>query len=555
MRSLAFLLVSLIAGAAPARRVIQIPTDPDANVQIQIESGYSRTPAWGYAPVDLTINNSSKRAHTWNFRFQSFSNSYGPATQTEQLYGSVTVEAGAARTSKILVPLCAFAGGFLSASVSGFGLAGEVAEIFSNGSSSGASMNSCMAVSDAAASKVGTQLEFTGVSGAEVVNVSAIDLPEDWRAYSGLEGLWILEREWGALSPSQRTALEDWIALGGRLILCSSNPPAPARRIGMGSIESVRVDPVNISSARQQWRDPVRGDLASVMQDDLTRWKSAQELGVLTPNLPLLIGFLAVFATVVGPLNLFVFARSGRRSRLFWTVPLISLGATGLLLVLIIVQDGLGGWGIRSALICLVPSARKAVVFQEQISRTGVIGATAFSVRDPVWMNMVKLGSASLPDRDSRSVENSDIHFAGEWFKSRSIQSQWIESVIPTRAEVALVNPGEVREGRAAPVIVSSIAAPLSDFWYWDFKGRVWGAVNVRAGVSTALAPGSAPKDLLPDARVSLRSRMARAQGVPGNFVAVSGDAASFIATLPSIRWKDRQAIYVGPVTGAEPLR
>jgi hypothetical protein len=315
---------------------------------------------------------------------------------------------------------------------------------------------------------------------------------------------------------------------------------------------SVDLRSLDRAATRSQWGEMMRWDIPSIVKDDLMHWTSAQQIGVLKPNLPLLIGFLAIFATVVGPLNLFVFAREGQRSRLYRTVPLISLGATVLLLVLIVIQDGFGGWGFRSAVICLVPSARKAVVFQEQISRTGVLGSAAFSLRDPAWMTMVNLGAVARSGRKTPSVQSSGIQFDEDWFKSRSLQSQWIESVIPTRAEVTLVNSDEARDGRAPPMIISSIGAPLSEFCFWDSKGNCWRASNVRTGVKTVLSRGTPLTNLLADARVPLRQRMTKAEGVPGNFVAFSRDAASFIDTLASIRWKNKQAIYVGPVTGAE---
>ena len=43
---------------------------------------------------------------------------------------------------------------------------------------------------------------------------------------------------------------------------------------------------------------------------------------------------LIAFGIIVGPVNLFVIARQGRRHRLFWTTPLISLIASLLLIAL-----------------------------------------------------------------------------------------------------------------------------------------------------------------------------------------------------------------------------
>jgi len=563
------LLAWLLVGTVSARTVIQVPTDPDSGVHIQIESCFNQLPSGGYAAVDVVVNNSSGRTRTWNLQFGSpgWNAMYLGSDVSEQIHynASVTVESGATRTFKLLAPLAtAEPAATLSVEVSGYGLPNATHDFFPSGTRTGKPTTPALAVSDGASAQLGKHLEEeANLDSRQLYQVSfrADELPDDWRALSGFGGIWLLDNEWGALLPPQRTAVEDWVAAGGSLFICAKAPAAPQERKGLGSIVSMDLRSLDRTATRAQWKENAGADMHSVTRDDSAHWKSAQEIGVLKPNLPLLIGFLAVFGTVVGPLNLFVFAREGRRSRLYWTVPVISLGATGLLLLLIVFMDGFGGWGIRSAVICLVPSARKAVVFQEQISRTGVLGSTAFSLRDPAWMTMVNLDAESRFNRKTPSVQNSDTHYGEDWFKSRSLQSQWIESVIPTRAEVVLINADEARDGGAPPAIVSSIAVPLSDFCFWDSKGKIWRAKEVRTGVKTVLAPGESMKglpadarDLPADARAALRLRLARAKAVrQGKFMAVSADAASFIETLPSIQWKNRQAIYVGPVTGAEP--
>ena len=88
---------------------------------------------------------------------------------------------------------------------------------------------------------------------------------------------------------------------------------------------------------------------------------------------------LVLFGILVGPVNLFVLAKSGRRHRLFITTPLISLGASLLLILLIIFQDGFGGRGMRRVLMEVRPDAGQNAAFlhQEQIARTGILTGTA----------------------------------------------------------------------------------------------------------------------------------------------------------------------------------
>src|SRR3712207_7807497 len=50
-------------------------------------------------------------------------------------------------------------------------------------------------------------------------------------------------------------------------------------------------------------------------------WEARRRVGELDMNAGLLIGFIALFAAISGPVNLFWFAPAGQRHRLFWTTP------------------------------------------------------------------------------------------------------------------------------------------------------------------------------------------------------------------------------------------
>jgi hypothetical protein len=119
--------------------------------------------------------------------------------------------------------------------------------------------------------------------------------------------------------------------------------------------------------------------------------------------------FLVIFGVLVGPVNLFVLAPAGKRHKLFITTPLLSIGASIVMVGLILIQDGTGGTGRRFIAINLQPDEAAAYVTQEQISRTGVLFGTGFEMKQPVLIEPV-----ALPDTPWVKLKSTNHQPAGE---------------------------------------------------------------------------------------------------------------------------------------------
>jgi hypothetical protein len=262
---------------------------------------------------------------------------------------------------------------------------------------------------------------------------------------------------------------------------------------------------------------------------DLGPFPKSLGLAAVKPNVPLLGGFVGLFAAVVGPLNIFLLARR-RRERLLWTTPLISIGASCVLGLIIVLQDGLGGSGIRLGTVHLFPESHNAILIQKQISRTGLLLNSAFEIRDPVWLELVEANPA-MPS-PGRSLRITGKVFDRNWFTSRALQAQHIVTVIPTRAEITVVNQSEAAKG-AEPVIVSSFEGTLQNLVYTDDRNGTWQGSDIHTGQKQTFKryQGSGPGP------------------APGFFNATAEHAAEYLATVGSIRWKDELMTYTGPVT------
>jgi len=400
--------------------------------------------------------------------------------------------------------------------------------------------------------------------------------PEDWRGWSSLREFVLTDDDWTAMPASARRAMLEWIALGGYAILLTTETDEesldrlglPARqadgrrRVGAGELIPLVDSAIPAPSAD----DPLADEFAGVIERpagwlDLP-WSGdglGRSAGFGERDLPVaaILVFLALLATIAGPVNIMLFAGRGRPSRIFWTTPVIALVATAFLLGLMFFRDGVGGAGARRTLVLLDPDRNTMAVLQEQFSRTGILLGRSFPIREPSWMLPQPTDSATMSTTGmSRSagsfVEVNDERRTGDWFSSRSDQAFTLQAVRPGRGRIELLGPPE------APEVISSVDVPLARLFLLDDDGKWWKTGPLDAGERRRLEP--AGEGELPDwsSFVSGASppftrafaRLAKARGYAWAEAAVPRKIA--IATLDAIRWTSDAAWFVGPVVRAE---
>ena len=128
-----------------------------------------------------------------------------------------------------------------------------------------------------------------------------------------------------------------------------------------------------------------------------TNWPLHEKLGTQDFGTLITALLLVAFAVLVGPVNFFVFAGQGRRHRLFFTTPLISLGMSALLILYIVMKDGFGGDGYRVVLREVDQQENNSHLIQEQICRTGMLFSGSFELDNDLTITQVpEPGSAAL---------------------------------------------------------------------------------------------------------------------------------------------------------------
>jgi hypothetical protein len=574
-----FILCSvLIAPRAGFSGVVFSPTmDATSHVDIRLESWLETAPNFGFVPVTIRIRNGDSQVHTWVL---SSSNGYGIGGGC-RADAEMTVEAGRDGERVIYAPVTAHTDrgyyyGALSFTVSGYGVDSSAAGSVTHTSGYGGTRTEYIGMSKMLASKhwssLKNRLNTSKAAARSDLEGSEVDMaaaPEDWRGYSGLAQLWMEESEWMGMRPLAKAAMLDWVAMGGRVyVLASDGSEArakelglpgkinDARRYGAGEIvlivwdgKGMRLDDM----AREIRRADTNG-----MCSQLGGYDKAWDLRDLAGNLSLksglIFGFIAIFGILVGPVNLFWLAPAGKRQRMFWTTPLLSLAGSVLLVAIMILQDGIGGSGARLTLAILQPEQKRLAIMQEQVSRTGVLLRRSFPIAETGWMQPLELAKATgfNPLRENRyTFTETETSRQGDWFASRSVQAHLLETVRPSRAAIELL----AAAAGQPPSVLSNIESSLKILFIVDESNAVWMAEDVGTGERKLTIPSTraqldawlrdGPKKL---AGPVLSAAMAALGQQAGCVFAEATDASKLaVPTLSSIRWTEDRAIIAGP--------
>ena len=326
-------------------------------------------------------------------------------------------------------------------------------------------------------------------------------LPDDWLAFSGYDSVIMTDGDWTNIPPGARNAILSWVRLGGQLaIYATSSTTAAALGLpadpGYGSIvikdvaSDLKLDAAKVVDLVAD--NPTKPRQLSNQNDFAGTWPLQKLFGEQKFQYALFVIVLIIFAILVGPVNLFVFAKSGQRHQLFITTPLISLGASLILIVLIITQDGFGGNGMRRILMEVRPDGgvNAAHLHQEQFCRTGVLTGSDFTINPPPcsnrWQSHPAVGRASPSGSGAKGNFNlqpadGKLQASGDWFQSRSEHGHVLSAVISTRGRIEKTDtPGSY---------LSTFEFPIDTLLYQDESKQWHRADDITAGKRFTLTP------------------------------------------------------------------
>ena len=568
--------------------------------KIKVTSLFSSLPTRGYLPVQVEIQNNTTSDRVWNLSFDSTdgANSWGRGSGSEEnkmqsSYG-LSCAAGESKSYDLLVPIVTmFPNTYgpynndlsLALEVTGSGL-GDLDgymgwEHFKEWSSVLMSTDLAHKNSNDLNSHICSH--FSGYAGGHfdfAGEFQPSNMAGDWRAYLGYDAIVLTEKDWLSTSPAARNAVLEWNRLGGHLIVFSEDTEIDLNQLGInvataskgarrsfGRVDLMplekgfKIDPKSLTKLIESKRpqDPFPVQLAEHYDSrDWGLYKSLKGAGFQPA---LLVVVILVFGILVGPINLFVFAKAGKRHRMFITTPLIAIGASLVLVAVIIIQDGFGGSGERVQLVEVRADGGeyKAYIKQQQFCRTGVMMSGDFETSTHACISPLPLERSRL----SRvTIENSGGGGAyrisqgengtlaeGNWFQSRSQLGHYLEAVMPTRGRITL-------EGDSSnPVLHSGFDFPIATLLYQDADGVWWSSqASVQQGAKVP-----AKQITEKEAKIALRAgtelftkelrklTVDKLMQRKGHFFAITTEAPA-IDTHSAIDWERTHSVFTGPV-------
>ncbi len=554
------------SGAAPLAETVSITVSDRLTLEATAWLGLKPPKqSSGMVPIDVRLTNGTERpaavSVTGDFR-DGFSGPWGGLVPN----AAIRVPAGATVATRLLVDPWPNAMGRSHVSIQP-----------GSGGSIGVTLEPNFTGGDLDATVLAITRGVDALPGAAQANlgapwglVTAGDCPPDWRGWTILTRLAITADEWGALPGDAKDAARHWVALGGRLTVFGTN--AVEGLPAAGALGSGRIDYLSSADGSLVGGIPVSASTNVTQPDGVApagqvgypvgQGGGTGFRGPIGDALMRLVGFrglpviplmaiLILLAVIAGPVNLLVFAGKGRRARLFWTTPLITIGATALLLSFMMLRDGIGAVGVRRVLCVLVPEHTTMAVIQEQATRTAILLRNDFPITEPAWM---------LPVGDyqggSLATESGSGRRSGDWFNGRADQAYALFAIRPSRSRITVVETA----ADGTPTIVSSIDQTLGSLFYRDATGAVWTTTGLPAGVRRACTPSTEDdlrqftNDIRGDAGLFPSRALDRVVTLRGHVFATGDDvAAAAIGTLESIRWKDERVFFAGPVVDEAP--
>jgi hypothetical protein len=591
--TLAFVAALAVLGTVHARAGTLDRTVAGDDVVVSLTSPFSELPPGGCVPYHINIRNEQNEAGTWEISVRATSNfsNIGGMVFKEDMTVPANVSAGL----DVSIPLPVVpqnAGTMLIMTVSGPGFTGGRGQYLSTAytNHTGATSPFTIVGSEVLGSTDTAGLETAFKDRHRQFYGSAVDakkLPNDWRSYAGVATLILKDTEWLGLDAAQHDAICDYVAQGGHLSLYTSDDPAkraPELRLpqpdgkpgyyGFGtiSLQSAPFFPPDVDNlAGFIEKDHAR--LGPNVDADFTGWILRKALGTITVSGVLIFLFVTVFAVLIGPLNLFVFAKGKNRMRLFWTTPLISVLASLVLIVTILVTDGLGGSGRQFMACYSLPGMTREAVVQEQVARTAVLFSSHWSSDQDYLITPVSESALSQPTpaghrmytsigtgESVETYQQQGNDFSGNWFRSRHVSAQYLQAVRPSRSTLTVLNAAAFGMQGATPVVLSSFPQELDRVFLLDQNLHYWTCDHLEPGQAMTCVPGtdgqfdSFWKEACADAGGKLRPMLSEARDRPGCFYATGvAPAIERLTTLNEIRWQNPRGVYLGPWVASNP--
>ncbi|PON11924.1 hypothetical protein C2W62_42300, partial [Candidatus Entotheonella serta] len=398
---------------------------PDSGIRLEMQPVYNVTPISGFLPLRITLANNSGRSRTWHFR--ATQQASGSNSGSSRFTQSLTVPHQSEQTFEVYVPILSIQSGGRSWRYKNFRMALTGYGIHSATLRSHASINHqslpYIAMSDALHLRSWPVMR-KGLKKQKVLlygsNISPDNMLRQWRGYAGIWRLLITVEEWDRLPAEVHRAVVDWVLMGGELHLFHRHQLPDGSRdyggfrfegittghhvqqpLGLGRVALPTWDGLELHSdyqttlqidAKRSTRSAHDEDLSQAYTRQTWPFFNRMPTQRFTEGFLWVLGaFLLLYFVLVGPFNVWRAAKRDKRLHLFFTTPALAVVSSMILCALLAMHAGFGAWGFRTTSVYLLPNQPKAMVIQEQITKTAFMLQTAFRVLPDRFITLIPL--------------------------------------------------------------------------------------------------------------------------------------------------------------------
>ena len=562
---------------------------PDTNTKITLKSAFENLGSWGHYPLNVTLRNTSDKSQTFQLDTVSSSEAAGyRGSKTKEIKTSgkfsFTCPAGIEKSFSVLIPLAMASYGANDYSWSRHSNNDEKSNLlllkFTSGNdifTSSISGNHIELKSYAVSLGFSQKIPYSSKKRhlLEATTVDLLTLPLSQQSLVGYDTIFLLYEDWEKLSKDRKKTLITWTQRGGNLTILvdilMKNQIKELQNFFPGidpSLLPVQAPCINghvfIGTKKQitaklakQPPLPIQKISLKTLKHNFTNhWPLQEQVGSKEFGVVPIIILLIIFASLVGPLNFFVFAKQGKRHKLFLTTPLIALSMSAVLVCFIVFKDGFGGNGKRVLLKEIDAQSNTSYSIQEQFCRTGMLFGDKFELPNGLFINQVPI-SKSRWARVSNEKQNvkedytiikgeATSSYLGNYFSSRSEHGHLVTGEQITQESITITPKAGGFE------VISTLKESL-DSLYFVKDSSYYLVTNLTTG-NPAIAQLSNYSEwekwvntqcrrFAPTAMGMLRHRSTRED----SFIAFSSNAVG-IDTHPSIKW-GTEAIITGVLT------
>lgn len=555
---------------------------PKSNLQMRVVSPFGSLPFSGYAPLEVTLKNSSSKPINVTFKTESTSLSMRGYRYTSNLDKSTDFQLSCPPMQslkyKLNVPLARAQNQnsyYMSGSSSKFNndlsfevtlneeyeyqtINGEFSKKYDNIAHSNSVYKKLPSLSKKS-SKKPIEKSFEPST-----------LPTNLKAISGYDYFAIVMADWQVFSKTQQHHLMAWVSQGGQLFIVDNNKISAdvlknvlnenqlvfnekKQEAQLSNGKIMVLSPKSLSSKlAKDFTTVNKGEIEGVKSlaeegFGLSSWQLKSDFGSKSFGSLFLSIILIAFAILVAPVNFLILAPKGKRHKLLLTTPIISVGASLLLIFYIILSEGFGGEGRQLVHKELDSQRKKAYVTQEQISRTGVLLSNQFQldndyeiIQMPLagskWARVTSKGKSASESYNLRPGENMTT-YNGNYYSARSEHAHLIKGTTITQESI------QVTQKDNKYILISTLPHRLETLLFQTSEGKFYQASDIKTGVAVTAKPigKRTHSEFLTETEkkftVPLGRRIERLAARKNSFIALSTSAKG-IETLKSIDWK-----------------